>query len=250
MLKFTFIVLILANLVIGCFTFIGFGENELHEPERLTNQLNAEKLVLLPANYVHASTETTLVDSPVVDKPKTEQALVASPPEAPSRDNVGKDDALPYKKLFCIQTTELPKHTASALRTFVNNEGLRNGSIELHKTVVQNYITFIPAKQGKLGAAITVKGLQQAGVSDYYVLKENSDFPWAVSLGVFSTEIAANAQRNAVQNKGISNVLVRPFKSKVFTVFKMRDVNEVQAQTIRSIVKAPNIDEQNLCSKT
>lgn len=250
MLKFIFIILILANLFIGYFTFTGYGEKELHEPERLTNQLNPEKLILLPVDYDPGSAGNIQEDKKVAVIAKAVEELEAEQPKEPLRvvDDVKKQTPV-EKPLVCIRTAELTKNIASDLRTYVKNEGLRNNSIELHKNVVQNYITYIPARQGKLGSTLTVKGLQQAGVTDYYVLKENSDFPWAVSLGIFSTEAAAHAQRVSVQTKGLTNIIVRPFKSKVVTVFRISGLNENQARGIREIVKSSNIEEQSHCSK-
>ncbi len=69
---------------------------------------------------------------------------------------------------------------------------------------------FVPP-QGSRQAALRVAGeLKALGVQDYFILAEEGEFRWALSLGVYRTEEAAQARLAALSAMGLrSAVLAR-----------------------------------------
>ena len=69
---------------------------------------------------------------------------------------------------------------------------------------------FIPPRDGKAGAQKTVGELKSFGLDDYHVMQEEGKMRWAVSLGVFGTEAAANSRLEAVREKGVRSAQTGP----------------------------------------
>jgi hypothetical protein len=85
---------------------------------------------------------------------------------------------------------------------------------------------FIPPKQGKAGAQKAVEELKSLGVEDFRVMQEEGQMRWAVSLGVFSTEAAANARLEGARAKGVRNAQTGERETPVTKVtFQMQDVD-------------------------
>ena len=69
---------------------------------------------------------------------------------------------------------------------------------------------FIPPRDGKAGAQKIVNDLKGFGVDDYHVMQEEGKMRWAVSLGVFGTEAAAQGRLEAVREKGVRSAQAGP----------------------------------------
>ena len=77
---------------------------------------------------------------------------------------------------------------------------------------------FIPPKDGKAGAQKAVAELKSFGVDDYRVMQEEGKMRWAVSLGVFGTEGAANGRLEALREKGVRSAQTGPRETVVMKV--------------------------------
>ncbi len=62
---------------------------------------------------------------------------------------------------------------------------------------------FIPPQGNRPGAQKKTAELKALGIEDYFILQEEGSMRWAVSLGVFSSEDAANARLEALRAKGV-----------------------------------------------
>lgn len=67
---------------------------------------------------------------------------------------------------------------------------------------------FIPPQGTRQGALKKAAELKALGVNDYYIMGEEADTPWALSLGVFRSEQAALARLTALRNIGVRTALV------------------------------------------
>jgi hypothetical protein len=86
-----------------------------------------------------------------------------------------------------------------------------------------------PQKDGKAGAQKTVNELKSFGLDDYRVMQEEGSMRWAVSLGVFGTEAAANSRLEAVREKGVRSAQTGPRETVVTKV--SLQVKEADAPT-------------------
>ena len=62
---------------------------------------------------------------------------------------------------------------------------------------------FIPPQGNRPAAQKKTAELKALGIDDYFILQEENNMRWAVSLGVFSSEDAAKARLEALRAKGV-----------------------------------------------
>ena len=74
---------------------------------------------------------------------------------------------------------------------------------------------FIPSQGSRASAFRQAAELKALGVNDYFVMGEETDIPWALSLGVFRSERAAQARLAALRELGVRTALVGPRDSAV-----------------------------------
>jgi hypothetical protein len=67
---------------------------------------------------------------------------------------------------------------------------------------------FIPPQGSRQAALKKAAELKALGVHDYYIMGEEGDSPWALSLGVFRTEQAALARLAMLRDQGVKSALV------------------------------------------
>jgi SPOR domain len=67
---------------------------------------------------------------------------------------------------------------------------------------------FIPPQGSRQGALKKAAELKALGINDYYIMGEEGDSPWALSLGVFRSEQAALARLAKLRELGVRTALV------------------------------------------
>jgi hypothetical protein len=61
--------------------------------------------------------------------------------------------------------------------------------------------------------------LKARGIDDYYIVAEEGDYQWALSLGVFRSEEAAKARLGAVQALGVRSARVTPRETPAYKIW-------------------------------
>jgi hypothetical protein len=84
--------------------------------------------------------------------------------------------------------------------------GARLGQRRIDETA--SWWVFIPSQGSRQSALKKAAELKARGVNDYYVMGEEGDSPWALSLGVFRSEQAALARLAALREQGVRTALV------------------------------------------
>jgi hypothetical protein len=83
--------------------------------------------------------------------------------------------------------------------------GARLGQRRVEETA--GWWVFIPSQGTRPGAFRQAAELKALGINDFFVMGEETDIPWALSLGVFRTERAALARLAALRELGVRNAL-------------------------------------------
>ena len=83
--------------------------------------------------------------------------------------------------------------------------GLRISQRRLEETA--GWWVFIPSQGSRAGAFRQAAELKALGINDYFIMGEETDIPWALSLGVFRSERAALARLAALRELGVRNAL-------------------------------------------
>jgi hypothetical protein len=73
---------------------------------------------------------------------------------------------------------------------------------------VAGWWVFIAPQANRQAALKKAAELKALGVEDFYIVAEEGDFRWALSLGVFRSEEAAQARLDALREQGVRSALV------------------------------------------
>nr|WP_315399204.1 SPOR domain-containing protein [uncultured Duganella sp.] len=220
MLKFIFWSLLAVNAALFAYGrgYLGHFSGNEREPARLANQLNANQLTIVSAERAgHA---------PVEDA----GGAAATPAD-------GKAAPQP---LACVEIGSFVIADARRFeaRLAALNLGDRQSRRNLPGTEVSSYIVNIPPMGSKEAADKKAAELRALGVSSYYVMSDNTPMRWAISLGVFKTEAAAQTQLAALVKQGVRTARITPRMSGgKLLAFQFRDIDartQAELEAIRA----------------
>ncbi len=169
------------------------------EPSRLTQQLNADKLQLIPA------TAKTDADAKTEAKPDTKATTVIAPLEA--EKNLARADKM-SNALVCAEVGNFDATEAKKFETQL--AGLALGERLTRRSIAENvrHMVYIPPQPNKEAADKKAGELKRLGVQDFFVIQDNSAMQWSISLGVFKSEEAARNQLAALNQKGVRSARI------------------------------------------
>lgn len=222
MLKFIFWSLLAVNTALFAYGqgYLGHFSGNEREPARLRNQLNANQLTIIPAERAgHAQAGAEEGSAPAEGK--------AAP-----------------QPLACV---EIGSFVIADARRFEArlaelNLGDRQSRRNLPGTEISSYIVNIPPTGSKEAADRKAAELRGLGVTNYFIMSENSPMRWGISLGVFKTETAAQNQLAALVKQGVRSARVTPRMSgSKLLAFQFREVDtELQANLEKIRADFPN----------
>lgn len=195
MLKFVFWALLALNALLLAYGqgYLGKLEGGEREPQRLKSQLATERMVMLTAAEARAAAET------------------AAPPAAPE----AQPASAPAPAVPTIACTQAGAFAAADARRFETriarlDLGARATRTSVPFQEVTSHLVYLPPNGGKEGADRRVAELKEKGVENFFVMQGESPLKWAVSLGVFKTEAAAQGLVAALGKQGVRGVRVLP----------------------------------------
>jgi len=203
-LKFIFWSLVAINAALFAYGkgYLGHFSGNEREPERLLNQLNANKLAIISPEKANDATAAA-----------ASAAASARPaPEVLACVEIGSF-VLADARRFEAQLAPL-------------NLGDRQSRHNLPGNEVSNYIVYMPPQGSKEGADKKAGELRALGVTHYFIMNDNSPLRWGISLGVFKTEGAAQNQLAILMKQGVRTARVAPRMSgSKLLAFQFRDVD-------------------------
>ena len=181
MLKLIFWSLLAANAVLLAYSHgvLGNFKGNEREPARMKNQLNTDKLLLVPAA----------------------RAVAAVPAAAPPADLTA-----------CLEVGNFGPAEARRFeaRLAPLELGERQSRISVASTDVTSHIVYIPPQGSKEAAERKAGELKNLGVTNYFIMADNSAMKWGISLGVFKSEAAAEALLASLGKQGVHSAKVAP----------------------------------------
>lgn len=205
MLKFVFWALLAANAALlaygqGVLGQPGAGERE---PARLKNQLAPERITQLTAVEAKRALDEA-------EKEEVEQATEpeSAPPPAPPVAPV----AVAANLLACVQAGPFSAADARRFEARVASLDLaaRQSRVEVPFQEVTSRLVYLPPNGGREGAQRRSAELKERGVENFYIMQGDSPLRWAISLGVFKTDSAAQKLVAQLQRQGVRGVQVLP----------------------------------------
>jgi len=210
-LKFIFWSLVAINGALFAYGqgYLGHFSGNEHEPQRMKNQLNADKLAIVSPD------KATVPAAPAVSE-KKEEAMACL--------EIGT---------FLIGDAHKFEVKLEPLQL-----GDRQSRHNLPGTEVSSYIVFIPSQGSKEGADKKAGELRALGVTNYFIMSDSPNMKWGISLGVFHTEAAAQNQLAALIKQGVRTARIAPRMSgSKQLAFQFRDVDaelKAKLEQIRS----------------
>ena len=205
MLRFVFWALLCANALLFAYGrgFLGSFELEAREPARLRNQLAAGKLVLLSGEQAQAIAQAaTPAVTPAGAEP--DSTAVAAAPVVPA------PPAAAAPAVACVETDAFAAGDARRFETRLArlDLGTRQTRLTVPFQEITRHLVYLAPQGGKEGADRRTAELRERGVTNSFVMQEDSPLKWAISLGVFKTEAAARSEAARLAKQGIANVRV------------------------------------------
>jgi hypothetical protein len=107
---------------------------------------------------------------------------------------------------------------------------------------------FIPAQDNRPAAQKKAAELRSLGVDDYFIVQDEGDHRWALSLGVFRSEDAALARLAALREKGVRSAQVGPRETVVSKVWlQVKSVDAALETKLKDIALQIDGSELKLC---
>jgi len=180
MLKFFFWILLFANAAL-----FAYGQGYLddvvpsgHEPGRLREQLHADRIGPV------AVTATT----------------TAAPPAAPA---AAKSEPPACAEIGNFSAEEAKRFNASLAPLALGDRLSQHGVEE-----VLRHMVYIPPQADREAADRKAGELRRLGITDFYIIQDNSSLRWAISLGVFKSEEAARNHLAELNRQGVRSARI------------------------------------------
>jgi hypothetical protein len=201
--------------------YLGNFKGNEREPARMRAQVNADKLVLVSSASAVAQAAA----------PKEEPAPAA--PLAAACIEIGPFNAAEAKR-FDAQLARLEL-------------GKRITTINVPSTEITSHIVFIPSLGSKENADKKAAELKNMGVSNYFIMNDNSPMKWAISLGVFKSENAAKTLLAALNKQGVTSAkIVGRGTNATRLNYQLRDIDQETKTKVEAIVeKFPSQDARS-----
>lgn len=216
MLKFFFWALVCINGVLFAYGqgYLGTYKATEHEPERIRNQMATDKLQLLSAAAA---------------------ARVATPETPPESAPASAPEAAPKSALLACQYGNFDAAEARRFENLIAPLKLGERQSQENVTVqeVSKHMVMIPPLASKDAADKKAAELKEQGVSNYFIMNEPGPTRWAISLGVFKSEAAAQTLLAALKKQGVAGAkIVARTSATSRVVFRLRDVDQETKATL------------------
>jgi len=114
---------------------------------------------------------------------------------------------------------------------------------------VAGWWVFIPSQRNRQGAVRKAAELKALGIGEYFIVQEEGEHRWALSLGVFRSEEAAQARLAALRAQGVRTARVGPRETMVPKVWlQVKSVDAPLQARLREIARQVDGSELKECS--
>ncbi len=245
MLKFVFWALLGANGVLLAYGqgLLGQPGDAAREPARLKNQLAPERMQqLTPTQARQAAASVAAAPQAEVAMPAPEPAPEPAPVPAPvTRDLVA-----------CVQAGPFSTADARRFEARVARLGLtpRQSRIEMPYQEVTSRLVYLPPNGGREGAQRRVAELRERGVTNFFIMQnDTSPLRYAISLGVFKSDGAAQKLVADLQRQGVRGVRILPRGPQVTRAgYQYRQIDAAERDRLTGIADNYNGVEVTRCS--
>lgn len=260
MLKFVFWTLLLANGALFAY-HQGHLDSFLpvsREPARLAQQINVDKIRLLPtgtepAERAPASPTAHPAGDPAIDpaskaEPVTAAAtMVAAANAAPPVDKKADAD----KRVDSRACTEIGNFSEVDAGRFEARLAALAPGARLSRRVIReisSHMVYIAPQGSKESADRKVDQLRGLGVTDFYMIQDQSEMRWGISLGIFSTEEAAKKRLEQLKQQGVRTARIGARNAVSKVAFQVRALDAAGREKVERIKADFPQQQQHNCA--
>jgi hypothetical protein len=210
-LKFVFWALVAVNAALFAFRegYLGPAGLEEHEPARVKNQLAGERLVLLTEGEAKATAASADASDSVADEEAKEPE---APPAAVAQSAPAAPPTPAPQLIACIQAGPFSSADARRFESRINRLDLaaRPSRVDTPFQEITSRLVYLPPNGGREGAQRRAAELKERGVANFFIMQGDSPLRYAISLGVFKTDGAAQKLAADLGRQGVRGVRILP----------------------------------------
>lgn len=234
MLKLFFWILLAVNAGLLAFR-MGYMDSFFppkSEPQRVISELNADKLKLIP---------------PKPSLPSASASLTASAPP-PRLDSA--PPAIPKKLVACTEVGDFPNEDTNKIEERLATLKLGDRQSRRQIQDIATHIVYIPPQKSRAVADKKAKELKELGVSNFFIIQDQSKMRWGISLGIFKSEASAKKHLADLKKKGVRSARVgaRSVTNRR-VAFVLRDMDEKSLNSLKAIMEDFPDQEAHECGK-
>jgi len=242
-LKFVFWALLGANGVLLAYGqgLLGQPGDAAREPARLKNQLAPERMQQLTPTQARQAAQSAA---------PAPQAEMAAPLPEPAPEPAPAP--VPRNLVACVQAGPFSTADARRFEARVARLGLaaRQSRIEIPLQEVTSRLVYLPPNGGREGAQRRVAELKERGVTNFFIMQnDTSPLRYAISLGVFKSDGAAQKLVADLQRQGVRGVRILPRGPQVTRAgYQYRQIEAGERDRLTGIADNYNGVEVTRCS--
>lgn len=145
--------------------------------------------------------------APLSRQIEPEKLKVIAPHELPPVSAAKKPAPVP---IACMEWGSFTVADAPRAEQALEPLGLGARLAQRRSEEVAGWWVFIPPQGSRQGAIKKASELKALGVEEYFIVQEEGEHRWALSLGVFRSEEAAQARLAALRTQGVRTAQVGP----------------------------------------
>ncbi|MCX7962216.1 MAG: SPOR domain-containing protein [Burkholderiales bacterium] len=211
-----FLFFVAANLAFFAWTAYFAPPDAGRDPQPLGRQIAPERLPILPA-------ETGVQ------------------PGAPAH-------ALGPPARACLEWGAFAPAEATRAREALAALALGERLAERRSEETAHWWVFIPPQANRQAAQKKAAELKALGIDDYFIVQEDGPARWAVSLGVFTSERAAQSHLEALRARGVRTAQLAQREVRVPKVWlQVRDADQQRQAALREIARSIEGSELREC---
>ena len=243
-MRTVFFALVLGN--VAFFAWSWFASAASGESQLLDQQLRPEAIRLLTPEQVAkaAAKQAAAPAKPTTQilpsKPPEPEAQPAKPEAQAARpDAQAARPAAPLKVAACMElgafnAADVPK-VEQALTPLALGPRLSQRRVD----ETAGFWVFLPPQPNRQGANRKVAQLKKLGVGEFFVVQDDPELRYAISLGVFKSREAARARLAELRAKGVRTARIDARETQVPKVFfTVREVPEPVAAKLNEVRQA------------
>jgi hypothetical protein len=211
-----FFLLLLANVGFFAWSYFG-GGYALNESQLIEQQLNPQAIRLLSPEQLAAL---------AAERARLAAERAKPPPPPPPKAAV----------TACLELGAFNPGDVPRVQQALDPLALGPKLSQRRADEVASYWVFMPPQRSRQAVIQKSAELRKLGVEDFFVIQEDPKFRFAISLGVFKSEEAAQARLEQLRAKGVRTAKVGAKETPVQKIyFTVRDVPEALASRLNEL---------------